>query len=102
MFISIADLPVFVAFWRVTYCENIGILLKNIAVFSEKTDDPHLPNQFSFSHEAVTLKIRSRSPKSNKLMILSNLYRLANVVTFHPMVHEIISRQTFFGLLFVD
>ena len=37
-------------------------------------------------HEAVTLKFRSRSPKSNKLMILSNLYRLANLVTFHPMV----------------
>ena len=25
----------------------------------------------NFSHEAVTLKIRSRSPKSNKLLILS-------------------------------
>ena len=43
----------------------------------------------NFSHEAVTLKIRSRSPKSNKLLILSNLYRLANLVTFHPMVPEI-------------
>ena len=43
----------------------------------------------NFSHEAVTLKIRSRSPKSNKLLILSSLYRLANLVTFHPMVHEI-------------
>ena len=32
----------------------------------------------NFSHEAVTLKIRSRSPNSNKLLILSNLYRLAN------------------------
>ena len=42
----------------------------------------------NFSHEAVTLKIRSRSPKSNKLLILSDLYRLANLVTFHPMVHE--------------
>ena len=31
----------------------------------------------NFSHEAVTLKIRSRSPKSNKLLILSDLYRLA-------------------------
>ena len=26
----------------------------------------------NFSHEAVTLKIRSRSPKSNKLLILSD------------------------------
>ena len=38
---------------------------------------------------AVTLKIRSRSQKSNKLLILSDLYRLANLVTFYPMVHEI-------------
>ena len=29
----------------------------------------------NFSHEAVTLKIRSRSLKFNKLLILSNLYR---------------------------
>ena len=43
----------------------------------------------NFSHEAVTLKIRSGSPKSNKLLILSDLYRLVNLVTFHPMVHEI-------------
>ena len=49
----------------------------------------------NFSHEAVTLKIRSRSPKSNKLLILSDLYRLANLVTFHPMVHEITYRHTF-------
>ena len=42
----------------------------------------------NFSHEVVTLKIRSMSPKSNKLLILSDLYRHANLVTFHPMVHE--------------
>ena len=45
-----------------------------------------------FSHEAVTLKIKSRPPKSNKLLILSNLHRFANSVTFHPMVHEITCR----------
>ena len=49
----------------------------------------------NFSHEAVTLKIRSRSPKSNKLLILSDLYRLANLVTFHLMVHEITQTNTF-------
>ena len=40
-----------------------------MAVFSEKTDAPHLRNQsmVAICHEAVTLKIRSRSPKSNKL-----------------------------------
>ena len=51
----------------------------------------------NFNHKAVTLKIRSRSPKSNTLLILSDLYRLANLVTFHPMVHEITCRQTLFG-----
>ena len=56
----------------------------------------------NFSHEAVTLKIGSRSPKSNKLLILSDLYKLANLVTFHPMVHEITCRQTPFGLILVD
>ena len=56
----------------------------------------------NFSHEAANLKIRSRTPKSNKLLILSNLYRLANLVTFHPMVLEITCRQTVFGLILVD
>ena len=56
----------------------------------------------NFSHEVVTLKIRSRSPKSIKLLILSILYRLAKLVTFHPMVHEITCRQTLFGLILVD
>ena len=54
------------------------------------------------SHKAVTLKTRSRSAKSNKLLILSDLYRLANLVTFHPVVHEITCRQTLFGLILVD
>ena len=56
----------------------------------------------NFSHEAVILKIRPRSPKSNKLLIRSDLYRLANLVTFHSMVHEITCRQTLFGLILVD
>ena len=43
----------------------------------------------NFSHEAVTLEIRSWSPKFNKLLILSDLYRLANFVTFHPMIHKV-------------
>ena len=57
----------------------------------------------NFSQEAVTLKIRSRSPKSNNLLlILSDLYRIANLETFRPMVHEIACRQTHFGLNLVD
>ena len=50
----------------------------------------------NFSHEAVT-KIRSSSPKSNNLLVLCDLHRLANLVTFQPMVHEITCRQTLFG-----
>ena len=49
----------------------------NTAVFSEKTDvpppppTPHKPAYGgNFSHEAVILKIRSRSPKSTKPLIL--------------------------------
>ena len=56
----------------------------------------------TFSHEVVTLKIRSRSPKSNQLLILSELDRLANLVTFHPVAHEITCRETLFGLVLVD
>ena len=56
----------------------------------------------NISHEAVTLKITSRSPKSDKLLILSDLNRCANLVIFHPMVHEITCRQTLFGLNLVD
>ena len=51
-------------------------------MFSEKTDVPH-PETGLWWHEAVSLNIRSRSPKSNELLILSDLYRLANLVTFH-------------------
>ena len=78
------------------------ISYKNIPVFSEKTDVPHLPNQSIVAISAVTLKIRSRSTNSNKLLILSDLYRLANLVTFHPIVHEITCRQTLIGLILVD
>ena len=64
---------------------------KYSSVFRENRCPPPPKSVYggNFSHEAVTLKIRSRSPKSNKLLILSDLNRLANLVTFHPMVHEI-------------
>ena len=78
---------------RVTMPANCNnLVLNNIAVFSEKTDVPPPPKPVhsdNFSHKAVTLKTRSRSPKSNKLLILSDLYSLANLVTFHVIVHEI-------------
>ena len=56
----------------------------NIAAFFRENRCPPPPKPVyggNFSHEAVTLKIRSRSPKSNKLLILSDLYRLTNLVT---------------------
>ena len=75
----------------------MGYLGPNIAVASEKTEYGG-----NFSHEAVILKIRSRSPKSNKLLILSDLFKLANLVIFDPMAHEITCRQTLFGLNLMD
>ena len=55
---------------------------KYSSIFRENRCPPPPKPVYSgkFSHEAVTLKIKSRSPKSNKLLILSNLYRLANLV----------------------
>ena len=80
------------------------IIKKYSNVFRENTSPPAPKPDYggNFSHEAVTLKIRSRSPKSNKLLILSDLYRLVNLVTFHPMVHEITCRLTLFGLILLD
>ena len=68
-----------------------GLDKKYSSVFRENRCPPPPKPVYggNFSLEAVTLKIRSRSPKSNKPLILSDLYRLANLVTFHPMVHEI-------------
>ena len=81
-----------------------GTLFKYSSVFRENKCPPPPKPVYGghFSHEAVTVKIRSRSPKSNKQLILSYLFRLANLITFHPMVHEITCRQTLFGLTLVD
>ena len=83
---------------------SANYLQKYSSVFRENRCPPPPKPVYgsNFSHEVVTLKVRSRSPKSNKLLILSDLYRLANLVTFHPMVHEITCRKTLFGLILVD
>ena len=64
---------------------KVTLSAKYSSVFRESPPPPKPVYGGNFSHEAVTLKIRSKSPKSNKLLILSDLYRLANLVTFHPM-----------------
>ena len=83
---------------------KLKYLHKYSSVFRENKMSPPPKPVYggTFSHEAVSLKIRPRSPKSNKLLVLSDLYRLANLVTFHPMVHEITCRQTLFGIILVD
>ena len=45
--------------------------------------------KFGSLSPAVTLKIRSRSPKPNQLFIISQCYIYANLVKIHPPVHQI-------------
>ena len=50
---------------------------------------------FSF-YTAMTLKIRSRSPKSVQFFVMSQIYKLyihANLVRIWPLVHKILHRQ---------
>ena len=77
-------------------------IIRYSSVFRENRcpPPPKLVHGGNFSHESVTLKIRSRSPKFNKLLILSNLYRLANLVTFHPMIHKLTMQTNTFWLNF--
>ena len=49
--------------------------------------------KFGSLSPAVTLKIRSRSPKRNQLIIMSQCYIHANLVKIHPPVHEISCKQ---------
>ena len=49
--------------------------------------------KFGSLSPAVTLKIRSRSPKPTQLIIISQRYIHANLVKIHPLVHEISCKQ---------
>ena len=49
--------------------------------------------KFGSLSPAVTLKIRSRSPKPNQLIIISQCYIHANLVKIHPPVHETSRKQ---------
>ena len=84
----------------ISWAGSLDLFRKYSSVFRENRCPPPPKPVYggNFSHEAVTLKIRSRSPKSNKLLILSNLF----LVIFHPMVHEITCRQTLSGFSLVD
>ena len=52
---------------------------------------PHC--EYSFFSTAVTLKIRSRSPKSNQFFAMSQLYIHGNLVRIQPVIHKILFRQ---------
>ena len=49
--------------------------------------------KFGSLSPAVTLKIRSKSPKPNQLVIMSQCYIHANLVKIHPPVHAISCKQ---------
>ena len=49
--------------------------------------------KFGSLSPAVTLKIRSRSPKSDQLIIVSQCYIHANLVKIHPPIHDISCKQ---------
>ena len=49
-------------------------------------------------YNVVTLKIRSRSPKSNHFFPLSWWWIYASLIKFQPLVKEIVCTQTFFCL----
>ena len=51
---------------------------------------------FSF-YSVVTLKIRSRSPKSNQIFQLSQRYNIWNLARIRHLVQEIGYKQAFFG-----
>ena len=60
-------------------------------MFSEETDVPP-PSIFSFS-TTVSLKIRSRSSKSNQSFVTSQLYIHKNLVRIQSLVHKFLCRR---------
>ena len=49
--------------------------------------------KFGSLSPAVTLQIRSRSPKPNQLFVMSQCYINADSIKIHPLVHEIWCKQ---------
>ena len=50
--------------------------------------------KFGSLSPALTMKIRSRSPKPNQPFIMSQCYIHANLVKIHPPVHEISCKES--------
>ena len=78
---------VFVMF-KLAYTKYIGKTSYNVY----REDRCPLPWVFSFP-TVVTLKIRSRLPKSIKFFDMSQLYSQENLVRIQPLVQKILCRQ---------
>ena len=76
----------FRSFFRCSCASLVGIKTKMQEIY-------HYNEIFTYLSPPVTLKIRSRSPKSNQLLSLSQRYIHASLVTFHPLVQEISFKQ---------
>ena len=73
-------------------CPNVismQIWLKSVNQFMRYGSHKQFWLKFGSLSPAVTLKIRSRSPKPNQLFIMSQCYIHANLFKIHPPVHEI-------------
>ena len=74
------------------------IWLKSVSWFMRYCAQKHLLAQIWQFKSPVTLKNRSRSPKSNQLFIMYQCYIHANLVEICHPVHEIWCTQALLGL----
>ena len=74
---------------------NIAVQVwsKSIHSFWIQCAEKPLSNNLS---PPLTLKMGSRSPKSNQFFFMSQQYSYANLVKIHPFLHEIGCRQAIF------
>ena len=66
---------------------------KSVHSFKRQGADKPFFNNLS---PCVTLKMGSRSPKSNQFFFMSQQYSFASLVKIHPFLHEIGCRQDIF------
>ena len=77
-------------------CPNVIFLqiwLHSANQFMRYGAHKHFWLKFGSLSPAVTLKIRSRSPKPNQLFIMPQCYSHANKLKIHTTVHEISCKQ---------